>query len=517
MNRIIEYCIKQQMLKEGDGVVVGLSGGADSVCLLHALLRLRESMHLRLLAVHVHHGIRGASADSDAQFAERLCEQLQVEYHEEWVDVPALAKAEALTVEEAGRRARYGCFLRLMEARGYKKLAVAHHQNDLAETMLFHMVRGTGISGLVAMTPVTELKVSPFFRLEGAELIRPLLCLTKNEIEGILGELGISYCTDETNEDTSYSRNYIRHEVMERLFRVNSEAVSHMAALSGRLSLAQDFLAEKVDEAFQVCVSEEESQNKKCLHIDCGYLETVHPYMQQELLKRSLVSLAGEARDIQAVHVEQLLLLEDRQSGRRMQLPYGITAWKGYGELILEKSYADAGDTFSLPLLLPQEGKQAVYALPGGQTLILERIPNAYMRPAQETEKSEPVQPTFKIGKKRYTNYFDCDKIENSLVLRYPQPEDYFIMNMAGNRKLLRRYFIDEKIPASKRTGMPVLADGHHVLWIPGYRMSEYYKVTQRTGNVLKLSFEKGVANVRESEGADSTAGCGAENSGDGR
>lgn len=515
MNRIIEYCIKQQMLADGDGVVVGLSGGADSVCLLHALLRLQESMHLRLLAVHVHHGIRGASADLDARFAGRLCEQLKVEYHEERADVPAFAKAGGLTLEEAGRRVRYGCFLRLMEQRGYKKLAVAHHQNDLAETMLFHMVRGTGLSGLVAMTPVTALKSSPSFRLAGAELIRPLLGVTKSEIEDILGKLGIAYCTDETNEDTSYSRNYIRREVVERLTHVNSQAVSHMAALSGRLSLAQDFLAQKADEAFRACVSEEVTPNKRFLHIDCRYLETAHPYIQQELVKRSLVSLAEAARDIQAVHIEHLLLLKERKSGRRIQLPYGITAWKGYGELILETACAGCGDTFSLAVLLPQKGRQAVYALPWGQRMILERIANPYIETPEEAEKAEPVPPLLKIGKKSYTNYFDCDKIENSLVLRHPQPEDYFVINRIGNRKLLRRYFIDEKVPAFKRGTLPVLADGHHVLWIPGYRMSEYYKVTEHTGNVLKLSFENGVSNVRESQDAEFSTGCGAKNPGD--
>lgn len=154
MQRIIAYCEKYHIFEKGDGVILGLSGGADSVCLLLALLELRAKWQLRILAVHVHHGIRGTEADQDAAFARALCERHGVEYVEERADIPALARELHMTEEEAGRHVRYQCFHRLLVMRGYQKIAVAHHKNDQAETILFHMARGTGIDGLIGMKPV---------------------------------------------------------------------------------------------------------------------------------------------------------------------------------------------------------------------------------------------------------------------------------------------------------------------------------------------------------------------------
>ncbi len=483
MRRIIEYCIKQKMFEEGDRVLLGLSGGADSVCMFYALLKLRAALHLHLLAVHVHHGIRGEEADRDALFSRRLCEQFHVEYHEERVNVTRMAGTEGLTVEEAGRKARYQCFFRLMEEQGFRKLAVAHHRNDLAETMLFHMARGTGLSGLAAMKPVTELGERCFsdaflqseaggFHREGAKLVRPLLGVTRNEIEDILNEQGISYCTDTTNGDTAYTRNYIRCELIPRLEQVNPKAVTHMAGLSERLALAGDYLEEMAKKGYETCVREEAAGGDVVLHIDKKQLSSLHACLQQEVLKYAITRLAGYKRDIQAVHVEELLALSDKQSGRQQKLPYGMTAWNGYGELILERPLKNRTEGYPLALELPGQGERKTYVLPEGHLLVLEL-----------SEKCN-----IEIGKKRYTKYFDCGKIKDRLVIRYPEPGDYFVMNQSGNKKSLRRYFIDEKIPAFRRKTLPVMAEGSHVAWVPGYRISEYYKITEDTEKVLKLS-----------------------------
>lgn len=469
MQKIITYCEKQHMFEEGDGVILGLSGGADSVCLFMILLECREKWNLKLLAVHVHHGIRGEQADRDAAFAKALCQRYCVEYVEERVDVPEVAGMLHMTEEEAGRYVRYRCFYRLLKEKAYQKIAVAHHKNDQAETLLFRMARGTGIDGLAGMRPVA------------GEIIRPLLIVSKVEIERILTERNESYCKDITNEDTGYTRNYIRHEVIPRLEQVNTEAVTHIAALAERMQVVQDYLQESVEREFLTCKAD---RNIAGITLVLSSLLKLHPYIQKAVIRRGIMELAAGLKDIQEVHIEAVLRLTESQSGRRQMLPYGITVWRGAGELYFQKDAEMLSEREKRCICVEELKTGMLYTFPIS-------IEADEMLEIQVLAEKPEI-----IGKKRYTKYFDCGKIKGNLVLRSPEAEDYLVIDGMGHRKKLNRYFVDEKIPVYAREKQVVLAEGHHILWVLGYRISEAYKVTEKTGKVLKLSL------ITASEGA---------------
>lgn len=472
MHRIIDYCKQLHMFTSGEGVIVGLSGGADSVCLLRVLLMLREELDLKLLAVHVHHGIRGKDADVDAAFCKALCDSYHVEFYQENADVPALSRTLSMSEEETGRKIRYDCFYRLLSHYGYQKIAVAHHQNDLAETMLFHMARGTGLHGLTAIRPVT------------GKLVRPLLCVSREEIQEILSRLNQEYCLDATNGDTRYTRNFIRHEIIGRMEKVNEKAVVHMAELSERLDVMQDYLRSCVSDAYHVCTTASEQG----LSVSIELLQKQHLYIRQEVIRRCIFEMADGLKDIQAVHIKDILQLSERQTGKKIDLPHGIIVRREYERLFFERK--DACQEQGIP---DSENWELVIDMAQGQ------LPKEYMLPGKQKLTAELVNKISDIdGKKRYTKYFDCDKIKNTLVIRYPVADDYLVINAMGQRKPLRRYFIDAKIPTRIRGSIPVLAEGHHILWIPGYRISEKYKVTEDTDRILKLSLKRGDTNDRE-------------------
>ena len=238
--QVIEWIKAEKLIAQGDCVIAGVSGGADSVCLLRLLLEIQKKMDFTLEAVHVEHGIRGEESRGDAAFVRTLCDSFHVPCHIYAVDVPSYAKEKGLGLEEAARIKRYECYRKEIEKRKEEKrtvrVALAHHADDNAETLLFQMIRGSGIVGLAGMRAKRPL-------MEGAELIRPLLNVQRREIESYLNGIGQEYREDSTNADTDYSRNRIRHNILPELSEINERAVSHMNRSAGMLRQAADYLA----------------------------------------------------------------------------------------------------------------------------------------------------------------------------------------------------------------------------------------------------------------------------------
>ena len=238
MNRIYQTICQYHMISPGDRVIAGVSGGADSVCLLRALAGYREQVPFTLFVVHVEHGIRGAESLADAAFVKGLCEALAVPFYMEAVDVTAYAREHRMTVEEAGRSVRYDCFEKLRKELGAEKIAVAHNQNDQAETVLWNLVRGSGLKGLGGIRPVRD------------RIIRPLLFLGRPEIETILKDLGQPWRTDRTNLENDYTRNRLRREILPQLEKnLNHQALQHIAQAAIRLQEAQQYIEKQAEKS----------------------------------------------------------------------------------------------------------------------------------------------------------------------------------------------------------------------------------------------------------------------------
>ncbi len=457
LKKVKIFIEKYHMIEQGDRILAGVSGGADSVCLLLLLAELQEIMGFSLSAVHVEHGIRGEESLEDAAFTESLCRSMGIPFRRYTVDAAAYSEETGKSLEEAARELRYDCFRKAAAAEHGAKAAVAHHGDDSAETMLFHLARGTGIRGLGGIAPVV--------RMENLQVIRPLLCLTRREIEEWLEDREQPFCTDATNADINYSRNRIRSRVLPGMKEVNVRAVAHMANTAEQLREICSYLDEAALLAGQGAYEMTESGRR--IRISGEAFRKLHPVLQKTLLHQLLGKLAGSRKDITSRHVEQVRELFFAGTGRQISLPYGITADQTYG---------------IVNLFFEQEESALVPAC-----RMLEIPGDTFCDNDMEfhTEILEFDGDFEKIPEKRYTKWFDYDKIKNTVWLRTRQPGDYFQSDREGSHKKLKRYFIDEKIPAGDRSRILLLAEKNHVLWVVGYRISEAYKVDDRTRKVL--------------------------------
>ena len=243
---ILQYCKKEKLIEKEDYILAGVSGGADSVCMLLVLKRLQKEIGFSLEAVHIEHGIRGIESENDAVFVTELCEKNNIPLQVFSVRAKEFAKEKKIGLEEAARILRYDCYIKAAKkiANQNVKVALAHHADDNAETILFQMVRGSGIDGLSGIAPRRRLA-------EGSEVIRPLLSVTRAEIEEYLKDAGQKYCVDSTNQDVAYSRNRIRHEVLPLLECVNTKAIAHMNQSAMLLRELGDYLKLQVEEVAQ--------------------------------------------------------------------------------------------------------------------------------------------------------------------------------------------------------------------------------------------------------------------------
>ena len=226
--KVLDFIREQHMVEEGDGVLAAVSGGADSVCLLFLLCSMREELAVRLAAFHLHHGLRGAEADRDEAFVKQLCGAWQIPFYSAHEDAAAYGRERGISEEEAGRELRYSHLEALADRLSFGKIAVAHHREDQAETVVFHLFRGTGLKGMGGIRPVR------------GKIIRPLLECSRQEIEGYLRENGISWCEDSTNSENTYKRNRIRNELLPWAGQYLNERASEHAAQFARFAAQAD-------------------------------------------------------------------------------------------------------------------------------------------------------------------------------------------------------------------------------------------------------------------------------------
>ncbi len=452
IEKILEYINEHQMLQEGDTVVAGVSGGADSVCLLFVLLKIRETIPFRLTAVHMNHKIR-EEAGEDAAFVEALCGTWNCPYRYMEADVEAYALGHHMSCEEAGRFLRYQAFAQVLEEEGAEdgKVAVAHNKNDHAETVLFHLLRGSGLAGLTGIHPVR------------GRVIRPLLCVTRPEIEAFLEENQLAYCIDKTNSEDTYTRNKIRHHMLAYAEQeVCSQAVSHIYDTS---VIVREALA-YVDCHTQMAMERCGVASEKDMIFDVAAFEREEPLIQKQLLLMAMERLSENRKDISAVHIRLLLGLFTRQGNASVDLPCGLRAYREYGRVRLAGRERERAESAPGVLRIPGVTRW------GGYRFVCQLLPY---------EKSQI------IPQKTYTKWFDYDKISKYLVLRTRQSGDYLMTRGDGGRKSLKAYMIGEKIPQAERDRIPVLADGEHIVWVVGHRISGHYKTDRQTKTVLQI------------------------------
>ena len=471
MKRIEKFIQKYHMLTCGDRVIAGVSGGADSVCLFLMLLELRKKIGFDLIAVHVHHGLRGEAADQDQQFVEALCEQHRIPLEIFRVNLESIAKKRKQSLEEAGRMVRREAFDSVCKKYGGNKIALAHHQNDNAETLLWNLSRGTGLDGLGGIRPVN------------GKFIRPLLCMNRKEIEEYLAKRKQSYCIDETNAGTDYTRNKLRHLVLPILEeQVNSAAVRHMNETMEQIWELQEYMQEQVEDAYQECV--QEHFEKACwIQIQQKSFETFPELIKKMVIRKGMEQVGGKKRDLSHKHVDVMMELMNKQVGRTLDLPYEMHAKRNYEGIRLEKQR-----TYSFGEEKKAEIMQECMVelnIPG-ETILADR--NLKLRcKILEKPKNLSIKD---IPQKIYTKWFDYGIIKSSLYIRTRQAGDTIVIDEKGHQKKLKNWFVDEKIPKEVRDSQLLLAENNEILWVLGHRMSQAYQVKQSTKWILQIEVE---------------------------
>lgn len=486
---------RYDLVSPGSAVVIGFSGGPDSLCLLHVLCQLRERYGLALQAAHLHHGIRGAEADADAEFAQRMAAELGVPIAIGRRDVPKLAARWKLSLEEAARRARYGYLVGVALRAGAGCIAVGHNADDQAETVLMHWLRGAGLAGLRGMLPLTwlrDLRLEP--EDEGAQgagalgagqrplaLIRPLLEAPRAEIEAYCQRQGLAPRFDRSNLDTTYFRNRLRHELLPALegYNPNIRAVLRRSARV----IADDYalLRQLGSEAWRQVVLAESAQ---AIAFDLAAWRALPIGLQRATVREAIHRLRRSLRNINWVHVENAIeLARNKGTGSEATLPQGLALRLGYDRLwVAEEGHAEPSEDAPalgverLPVRLP-----GVTPLPGTRwALAVEVVARAEL-PAGWERNADP-----------WRAYLDADVAGAELALRTRQPGDRFQpLGLGGHEKPLREWLINAKVPAADRDRLPILAAPAHILWVGGGQIDERAKIGPATRRVLCVQFRR--------------------------
>lgn len=428
------------LFSQGDRIAVGVSGGADSVALLRFLAALRPQFGWDLVVCHIHHGLRGAEADRDECFVRALAEQLGLPCAVSRIDAAALALRDHISVEEAGRTARYAFFAQTAGEGG--RIATAHTLDDSIETVLMNLVRGTGLRGLCGIP-----------RIRG-NIVRPLLDCTRAEVEDYLGALGQPYCTDSTNLTDDYTRNRIRHDILPRLCALNPNFPGAMARMLPRLAAQQ---------ALTDCLAAQSAQQ---LHAACGGLSRQGlSALPEPVCDRLLLRLLEQNRlPVSAAAVARMT--ETLRTGGKLDLAARSWFFVAQGDLAAV-IYAPPGGIPPVPVPLPQEETPVILPFSPQKSLEL-TLCNKIV--ANTSEK-------FNISLLKYA--IDCDRIKGYSFTRTRRPGDTFII---GKKQLsLGEAWAAAGIPALLRPALMVLADEQGVLWAEGIGSSSRAAVTENT------------------------------------
>ena len=484
--RVRSFVQDHHLLTTGDGVVVGVSGGPDSLCLLHLLLRLRDEYALALHVAHLHHGARGADADADAAFVSALAHRWGLPVTVVRRDVPAIAAAHKLAFEEAARRVRYTFLAQVAQDVGATRVAVGHNADDQAETVLMHLLRGAGPAGLRGMRPAAPLTA---YRLLGevAEapipsalvLIRPLLSTPRAEVERYCAEEGLEPRFDRSNLDTTYFRNRLRHELLPLLETANPNIRRRLVRTAEVVAADYDLLSQILDQVWDEVVV---SETAEAIFFDRVAWESQHRSLQRALVRRAAYRLRPHLRDVSFVHVENAVrVARAGKTGGQATLPGGLALTVGYDRLVVagvELDFLPVGPTLPPTVVLDVAFPGITPLLDTGWFLEAVRL--------EEWNRAEVEANT-----DRWTAYLDGDRLGDRVLLRTRRQGDRFRPHgMGGHAPRLTDWMINAKLPRLLRDRLPLLVAGGEIVWVCGYRVAETVIVGPETRHVVRFRLQ---------------------------
>ena len=462
------FIVQHKMIKNGETALVAVSGGADSLALLYGLHALRTQLNCKLHVVHLNHCLR-PDADVDAEFVQQHAARLELPCTLQRVEVPRLAKQWKLSVEAAGRKARYQFYESVCTEVSATKVALGHHQDDIAETVLMNLIRGSGATGLKGIAPVRNMK-----------FIRPLAGFTRQNIETFLTSIDIVPRYDVTNADTDYLRNRIRGELIPQLVRdYNPKIKTGLSRTADVLGAESEYLDTAAREALETCRIQGPDKNVVLNRVK---FRQYHIAVQRRMLRQSVSEMLGDVSDLYFAHCEAMLnLVEGDTPNTVLALPNDLRFRRAYQQLIFERQPV-ATESFTYPVTI------------GGKTSIAILNTEITTELGDVESRGTPILPDGK-----FEAILDYEKLRKVFAERSSETVPLIVRNrrqgdrfqpygMRGTKKI-KDFLIDAKVPRHERDSIPLLVCGDEILWVIGYTTSESFKIIPDTRQYLYLRY----------------------------
>ncbi|MCD6506246.1 tRNA lysidine(34) synthetase TilS [Candidatus Poribacteria bacterium] len=446
IRKVRETIREYGMIHGGDKVLIAVSGGPDSMALLRSLDLLKGELNITLHIAHLDHRFRGEESAEDARFVAETARKLGIPITIERIDVPKFIEETGLSEEEGARKVRYEFLKRTADAIGASKIALGHTADDQAETVLMRLIRGSGMRGLSGIPPV-----------RASRFIRPLIRISRRQIDEFLAEIGQSYRIDSSNLEPIYARNRIRLELIPILARYNPNISSVLARTGEVLATEDDLLSQIADDELNQRLIE---RTKTYVRLSIRGFNELHIAIKRRIIRRTIEMTKGDLLNIDLTHINSVLhIISGEKPNSEVDLP-GVKVKRRYSELIATVCPQKSTPPYRYTLDLPGEVE----------------IPEAGLRITTEVVD---VKPEFVGGED--TAVLDLDKLSPPLIVRNRRPGDRFIpLGMKGNKKV-KDLFIDEKVPPELRDKVPILLSEGEIVWVAGYRIDERFKTGDET------------------------------------
>ena len=459
LNKVIETIEEYNMLQIGDKIIAGVSGGPDSICMLHILMLLRDRFSLELVAAHINHGLRGEDADNDEKYVEEFCRKNKIKFTSIKEDVHKISIDKNISCESAGRDVRYEFFNRLKEKYSANKIAIAHNSNDQAETVLMRIMRGTGLEGLSGIKPVRE-----------GIYIRPLLFCTRAEIEEYCNKNHLNPRVDKTNFENIFARNKVRLELIPYIeANFNKHIVNVLNRLAENSRMDNEFLEQNSEKKYKkYCTNKED----RVIITKEAFQE--HPAIISRIVRRAFIDLHGVLNNFERVHIFQIIDLQSNGTGKHTILPNDVVAFNNYGDIHI---YINSKNKNITPI------NTNIYKLNLGETTLEDLGIKVTIKEISQAPKHLDSSENIK--------YFNGDKILKDITLRFRKNGDKFNpLGMLGYKKL-KDIFIDMKIPQGERNKIPLICFDNDIGWIVGYKVSNSFKIDNKANKIIQIKVER--------------------------
>lgn len=459
IDKVKAFINDNKLIQKCDKILVALSGGPDSICLLNILNSFKEEFDIEIAAAHINHMLRGEESIKDEEYSREMCKKLNIEFYSIQIDIDKISKEKNISHEMAGRDERYKFFRKISKEHGYNKVAVAHNANDQAETIIMNMMRGTGIEGLCGIRSKRE---------DG--IIRPILCLSREEIEEYCDRNNLNPRIDKTNLENIYRRNKVRLDIIPYMKNnFNKDIIETINRMATLIQVDNDFLEKECNKYYKLYCLKEDSKliiSKEAFTLEKAILT--------RLIKKSFMDFANKFNNFEMKHIYDVIDLANNSTNKKVYLPNDIIALNVYGDIHLKAKRTKELEIEEVILSKSEINNKVIeYGDYKIEFIVLNNKNNI--------EFSNNV----------LIKYFDYDKIRERLIIRKRKNGDKMIpLGMRGSKKI-KDIFINLKIPAEQRDEVPILCFDNEIAWLVNFKVSESFKISKETKNIIKITFAR--------------------------